>query len=71
MFSFSIRGLEHFALFIEDENEYTPVDAVVNDDLKERVREILKTAIDRCLKNDVAPQAALEQAQLEIDKLTK
>ena len=33
--------------FIEDENEYTPMDAVVNDDLKERVREVLKSLTPR------------------------
>ena len=33
--------------FIEDENEYSPVDAVVNDNLKERVREVLKTLTPR------------------------
>ncbi|MBD3231728.1 RNA polymerase sigma factor RpoD [Candidatus Dependentiae bacterium] len=33
--------------FIEDEDEYTPVDAVVNDDLKEKVREVLKSLTPR------------------------
>ncbi len=54
--------------FIEDENEYTPVDAVVNDDLKERVREILKTLTPReekVLKMrfgiDVASEHTLEE----------
>lgn len=54
--------------FIEDENEYTPVDAVVNDDLKERVREILKTLTPReekVLKMrfgiDVASEYTLEE----------
>ncbi len=54
--------------FIEDENEYSPVDAVVNDDLKERVREILKTLTPReekVLKMrfgiDVASEYTLEE----------
>jgi RNA polymerase primary sigma factor len=54
--------------FIEDENEYTPVDAVVNDDLKERVRKILKTLTPReekVLKMrfgiDVASEHTLEE----------
>jgi RNA polymerase primary sigma factor len=54
--------------FIEDENEYTPVDAVVNDDLKERVREILKSLTPReekVLKMrfgiDVASEHTLEE----------
>jgi RNA polymerase primary sigma factor len=54
--------------FIEDENEYTPVDAVVNDDLKEKVREILKTLTPReekVLKMrfgiDVASEHTLEE----------
>lgn len=54
--------------FIEDENEYTPVDAVVNDDLKERVREVLKTLTPReekVLKMrfgiDVASEHTLEE----------
>jgi RNA polymerase primary sigma factor len=54
--------------FIEDENEYTPVDAVVNDDLKERVREVLKTLAPReekVLKMrfgiDVASEHTLEE----------
>ncbi len=54
--------------FIEDENEYTPVDAVVNDDLKEKIREILKTLTPReekVLKMrfgiDVASEHTLEE----------
>lgn len=54
--------------FIEDENRYTPVEAVVNDDLKERVREILKTLTpreERVLKMrfgiDVASEHTLEE----------
>jgi RNA polymerase primary sigma factor len=54
--------------FIEDENEYTPVDAVVNDDLKEKVREVLKTLTPReekVLKMrfgiDVASEHTLEE----------
>ena len=54
--------------FIEDENEYTPVDAMVNDDLKEKVREILKTLTPReekVLKMrfgiDVASEHTLEE----------
>lgn len=54
--------------FIEDENEYTPMDAVVNDDLKERVREVLKTLTPReekVLKMrfgiDVASEHTLEE----------
>lgn len=54
--------------FIEDENDYTPVDAVVNDDLKERVREVLKTLAPReekVLKMrfgiDVASEHTLEE----------
>ena len=54
--------------FIEDENEYSPVDAVVNDDLKEKVREILKTLTPReekVLKMrfgiDVASEHTLEE----------
>ncbi len=54
--------------FIEDENEYTPVDAVVNDDLKEKVREILKSLTPReekVLKMrfgiDVASEHTLEE----------
>lgn len=54
--------------FIEDENDYTPVDAVVNDDLKEKVREILKTLTPReekVLKMrfgiDVASEHTLEE----------
>jgi RNA polymerase primary sigma factor len=54
--------------FIEDENEYTPVDAVVNDDLKKKVREVLKTLTPReekVLKMrfgiDVASEHTLEE----------
>ncbi len=54
--------------FIEDDNDYTPVDAVVNDDLKEKVREILKTLTPReekVLKMrfgiDVASEHTLEE----------
>jgi RNA polymerase primary sigma factor len=54
--------------FIEDENEYTPVDAVVNDDLREKVREILKSLTPReekVLKMrfgiDVASEHTLEE----------
>ncbi|MFC1894709.1 RNA polymerase sigma factor RpoD [Candidatus Dependentiae bacterium] len=54
--------------FIEDENEYTPVDAVVNDDLKEKVREVLKSLTPReekVLKMrfgiDVASEHTLEE----------
>ncbi|MBD3273222.1 RNA polymerase sigma factor RpoD [Candidatus Dependentiae bacterium] len=54
--------------FIEDENEYTPMDAVVNDDLKEKVREILKSLTPReekVLKMrfgiDVASEHTLEE----------
>ncbi len=54
--------------FIEDENEYSPVDAVVNDNLKERVREVLKTLTPReekVLKMrfgiDVASEHTLEE----------
>jgi RNA polymerase primary sigma factor len=54
--------------FIEDENEYTPVDAVVNDDLKEKVRVVLKTLTPReekVLKMrfgiDVASEHTLEE----------
>ncbi|MCF7799892.1 RNA polymerase sigma factor RpoD [Candidatus Babeliales bacterium] len=54
--------------FIEDENEYTPVDAVVNDDLKEKVREVLKGLTPReekVLKMrfgiDVASEHTLEE----------
>ena len=54
--------------FIENENEYSPVDAVVNDDLKEKVREILKTLTPReekVLKMrfgiDVASEHTLEE----------
>ena len=54
--------------FIEDENEYTPVDSVVNDDLKERVREVLKSLAPReekVLKMrfgiDVASEHTLEE----------
>lgn len=54
--------------FIEDENEYSPVDAVVNDDLKEKVREVLKTLTPReekVLKMrfgiDVASEHTLEE----------
>ncbi len=54
--------------FIEDENEYSPVDAVVNEDLKEKVREILKTLTPReekVLKMrfgiDVASEHTLEE----------
>ncbi|MDQ5890282.1 MAG: polymerase primary sigma factor [Candidatus Dependentiae bacterium] len=54
--------------FIEDGNEYTPMEAVVNDDLKEKVREILKTLTPReekVLKMrfgiDVASEHTLEE----------
>jgi len=54
--------------FIEDNNEYTPMEAVVNDDLKEKVREILKTLTPReekVLKMrfgiDVASEHTLEE----------
>lgn len=54
--------------FIEDENEYTPMDAVVNDDLKEKVREVLKSLTPReekVLKMrfgiDVASEHTLEE----------
>ena len=54
--------------FIEDENEYTPVEAMVNDDLKEKVREILKSLTPReekVLKMrfgiDVASEHTLEE----------
>lgn len=54
--------------FIEDENEYTPMDAVINDDLKERVRKVLKTLTPReekVLKMrfgiDVASEHTLEE----------
>ncbi|HBS47625.1 TPA: RNA polymerase sigma factor RpoD [Candidatus Dependentiae bacterium] len=54
--------------FIEDENEYSPADAVVNSNLKERVREILKTLMPReekVLKMrfgiDVASEHTLEE----------
>lgn len=54
--------------FIEDTNEYTPMEAVVNDDLKEKVREILKTLTPReekVLKMrfgiDVASEHTLEE----------
>ncbi|MBM3894409.1 RNA polymerase sigma factor RpoD [Candidatus Dependentiae bacterium] len=54
--------------FLPDENDYTPVDAVVNDDLKERVREVLKTLAPReekVLKMrfgiDVASEHTLEE----------
>lgn len=54
--------------FIENETEYSPVDAVVNDDLKERVREVLKTLTPReekVLKMrfgiDVASEHTLEE----------
>lgn len=54
--------------FIEDGNEYTPMEAVVNDDLKEKVREILKSLTPReekVLKMrfgiDVASEHTLEE----------
>jgi|GEM_PF-913546 len=54
--------------FIEGENDYTPVDAVVNDDLKEKVREVLKSLTPReekVLKMrfgiDVASEHTLEE----------
>jgi len=54
--------------FIEDESGTTPVDAVVSDDLKERVREVLKTLTPReekVLKMrfgiDVASEHTLEE----------
>lgn len=54
--------------FIEDENEYTPMDAVVNEDLKEKVREVLKSLTPReekVLKMrfgiDVASEHTLEE----------
>lgn len=54
--------------FIEDGSEYTPMEAVVNDDLKEKVREILKTLTPReekVLKMrfgiDVASEHTLEE----------
>ena len=56
-------------MHVRQQLKYAKPKLMAVDNLK--VREILKTAIDRCLKNDVAPQAALEQAQLEIDKLNK
>ncbi|PCI73968.1 RNA polymerase sigma factor RpoD [Candidatus Dependentiae bacterium] len=54
--------------FLEDENEYTPMDAVINDDVKERVRKVLKTLTPReekVLKMrfgiDVASEHTLEE----------
>ncbi len=54
--------------FLEDENEYTPMDAVINDDIKERVRKVLKTLTPReekVLKMrfgiDVASEHTLEE----------
>jgi RNA polymerase primary sigma factor len=54
--------------FIEDENEYSPVDAVVSSDLKERLREVLKSLTPReekVLKMrfgiDVASEHTLEE----------
>jgi RNA polymerase primary sigma factor len=54
--------------FIEDASDYTPMEAVVNDDLKEKVREILKTLTPReekVLKMrfgiDVASEHTLEE----------
>jgi RNA polymerase primary sigma factor len=54
--------------FIEDENEYSPVDAVINEDLKEKVREVLKSLTPReekVLKMrfgiDVASEHTLEE----------
>ncbi len=54
--------------FIEDDNEYSPMEAVVNDDLKEKVREMLKTLTPReekVLKMrfgiDVASEHTLEE----------
>mgnify|MGYP000129382111 CR=1 FL=1 len=58
----------HLKDFIEDNNEYTPMEAVVNDDLKEKVREILKSLTPReekVLKMrfgiDVASEHTLEE----------
>jgi len=58
----------HLKDFIEDSNEYTPMEAVVNDDLKEKVREMLKTLTPReekVLKMrfgiDVASEHTLEE----------
>ncbi|MCK4650631.1 RNA polymerase sigma factor RpoD [Candidatus Babeliales bacterium] len=54
--------------FIEDETEFTPVDAVVNDDLKKKVRQVLKSLTPReekVLKMrfgiDVASEHTLEE----------
>ncbi|MBL4588109.1 RNA polymerase sigma factor RpoD [Candidatus Babeliales bacterium] len=54
--------------FLEDENEYSPMDAVINGDVKERVRKVLKTLTPReekVLKMrfgiDVASEHTLEE----------
>ena len=54
---------------VRQQLKYAKPKLMAVDNLK--VREIIKTAIDRCLKDGVSPQATLGQAQQEIDKLTK
>ncbi|MES2047570.1 MAG: extracellular solute-binding protein [Pseudomonadota bacterium] len=56
-------------LSVRQQLKYAKPKLMAVDNLK--VREIIKVAIDRCLKEGVSAQIALEQAQLEVDKLSK
>lgn len=54
---------------VRQQLKYAKPKLMAADNLK--VREIIRVAIDRSLKDGVSPQVALEQAQQEIDKLVK
>lgn len=56
-------------MHVRQQLKYAKPKLMAVDNLK--VREIIRTAIDRCLKDGVTPQIALEQAQQKIDQLLK
>lgn len=62
-------SIEDSFVRVRQQLKYAKPKLMAVDNLK--VREIIKAAIDRCLKDGVSPQVTLEQAQREIDKLVK
>ena len=62
-------NIDESFMHVRQQLKYAKPKLMAVDNLK--VREIIRTAIDRCLKDGVTPQIALEQAQQKIDQLIK
>ena len=62
-------SLDESFVHVRQQLKYAKPKLMASDNLK--VRELIKAAIDSCLKDGVSPQTALEFAQQKIDKLIK